>query len=83
MAIETFLVQTTQGAGSRGIRRIKDKIKELKGEILIEIRGGTTMITSLESQYRDLLSGFPLVSFVGGVQFQPPEVRRIQVPRPK
>jgi hypothetical protein len=83
MASETFLVQSNQRAGSRGVKQIKYQIKELKGEILIEIRGGTTMIVILDSQYRELLAGFPLVSFVGGVQFQPPEIKRIQVPRSK
>ena len=81
MASETFLVQTIQRAGSGGTQRIKDHIKELKGEILIEIRGGTSMIISIDSQYRELLAELPLVSFVGGVQIQPPEVKRIQVPR--
>ena len=81
MASEAFLVQLNQRAGSLGIKQVQDQIKELKGEILIEIRGGTTMIISLDSQYRELLGGLPLVSFVGGVQIQPPEVKRIQVPR--
>ena len=83
MASETFLVQLNQRVGSHGIKQIQDQIKELKGEILIEIRGGTSMIIGVDSQYRELLAGLPLVSFVGGVQIQPPEVKRIQVPRAK
>lgn len=83
MANETFLVQLKQHVGSLGIRQVRNQIKEWKGEILIEIRGGISMIINIDSQFRELLEGLPQVSLAGGVQIRPPEIKRIQVPHSK
>ncbi|MBW2443059.1 MAG: hypothetical protein JRH12_21470 [Deltaproteobacteria bacterium] len=83
MAIETMLVQMNKRAGSSGIDRIKKQIKEWKGEILIEIPNGCAMIISLDSRLREALEGLPFVTLVGGVQIQPPEVKRIRSARSK
>ena len=83
MAIETMLVQMNQRTGSSGIDRIKKQIKEWKGEILIEIHNGYAMIISLDSRFREVLEGLPFVTLVGGVQIQPPEIKRIRIPRSK
>ena len=81
MAAETILVQLNKRTGSQGIERVKNLIKEWKGEILIEIPRGNSMIVSLESRFKEALEDLPFVVLVGGVQIQPPEIKRIQLPR--
>ncbi len=83
MAIETVLVQLSDRISSVGIERIKAQIKSWKGEVLIEIHKGKSMIISLDSKFKETLEGLPFVTLVGGVQMQPPEVKRIRYPRSK
>lgn len=83
MAVETVLVQLDDRIGSAGVERIKDQIKLWKGEVLIEIHKGKSMIISLDSRFKEAFEGLPFVTLVGGVQIQPPEVKRIRFPRSK
>ena len=79
MSLETFLVKLNMQCPPAVLDSVAARITEMNGRILLRLIRAKTLIVAIDSRYRNALTSLPQVSHVGGIQFNPNLIRRIQV----